>query len=253
MSQVVIEKDMKPLYCRLYERFPEGFPEFFVFDELPGGIKIGKSTLSGGRYVLFVCDSDDDTLISSLISEIENPKCSEVQIPIFEHPLTNKGVSMWIIYACYIADALNVPLKPIMFIRGELDSGYSEESITLIDVDLSHEELILTIAHEIRHAWQQIHHPEWFDEYIHPGDNVEAYLNQISEIDAEAFGLKVISMILGDEYVDSYAEFVKDPSYIERIIDQMNKIDVVLSKKKIKEIRKLIEIDEVIKSLGEDF
>ena len=253
MPKFVLQKDMKPLYRGVYERFPEGFPEFFVVDELPDDIKICKRTFPDGRYALFVCDSDDNTLISNLISEIENPKCSEVQIPMTYCSLSNKEVSQWLIYACYIADVLNIPLKQIMFAHKEESSGYSEEFITFISDDVSLPEMLMTIAHELRHAWQHVHHPEWFDDYVHPEDDEEAYLSQISEIDAEAFGMKVESMITGVNFVDSYAGLEMEPSYRSSIINQMNKIDVVLSKKKINEIRKLIEIDEVIKSLGEDF
>ncbi len=252
LLQFAIQKDMRPIYRGLYKKFPNGFPEIFVVNEFPDDTTICKRSFPDGRYALFVRDDDDDTLISRLVNEIEEDTCSEISIPMTYTVLSNEEVAQWLVYACYIDDILSVPLKQIMFAHGEDGAGYSDEFLTFINDDVSVPEMLMVIAHELRHAWQHIHHPDWLDEYIHPENDEYAYKNQYAEIDAEAFGIKIESMITGIEFVNSYAGMELDPKYRSQIINRMNEIDIVLSKKNIKKIRNLIKLEELLQSVKND-
>ena len=250
LPRFVICRDMKGIYRGLYSRFPEGFPEVFVVDKLPNNRKIMKSTLQRGTVAIFVKDDEDEVLLSLLVDEIESPKCEEIPFPMATgHILSNKEVSRGLMFACYMADILEIDLPQIMFTYKEEFCGYHPFFLTFIDSDLCVIEQIISIAHELRHAWQNEHHPDWFDNYIKSDKDLESYRNQIAEIDAEAFALKVESIITGVDFMNSYAGLEMDPTNRELIIDRMQEIDVKMSPQTIVEIRKLIELDDLLRTI----
>ena len=241
--------NMIPIYTALYKKYPEGYPEILVFKDIPGKDIIHRK-FPEGRCVYFVKEDTDDNILKTIYNEIENPKSEEDNsIPITYHTLSDKDVAKWCLYACYISDILKIDLKQLCFAHNEDTSGFSSEFITFIQDDVNDVEMLMVIAHELRHAWQHLHHPEWFNEYIHPEEDEEAYYMQKSEIDAEAFGIKVESIITGVEFINSNAGLDMEPEYRTQIMNRMDEIDVILSNKKINKIRKLIDLDGIFNSI----
>ena len=244
-----MDHDMRKLYSTLYKKYKDGYPEVLIFNQLEDDQTIADKKLSDGRRILYLKDADDEQLLETIYQELENPQCGPSNIPCTWHELSNKDVAKWCMYACYIADSLNIKLEQIVFYHTGEPSGYSGVFPTFIADDMSVPEMLICIAHELRHAWQHVYQPAWFESYIHAEDDEEAYYAQIAEIDAEAFGIKVEGMVTGINLLDSAAGFKFDPDYREALRKRMNEIDVVLSQKKIKEIRKMIELDRLLEEV----
>ncbi|WP_029324747.1 hypothetical protein [Butyrivibrio sp. AE3004] len=168
--EFALDKDMKSIYRGMYQRFPEGFPEILVFKELPNNKKLLRRCSSDSRTTYFVKDDADEVILELLYNELQNPKCDlDDSIPLCYHTLSDKEISIWSVYACFIADSLNIPLKQLVFFHEEESieaGGYNEAFVTFISDTESELEMLITIAHELRHAWQNKHHPEWFDTYV---------------------------------------------------------------------------------------
>lgn len=249
--EFALDYNMIPIYTSLYNRYPDGFPEILVFKTLPNESLILRCRFPDDRSVYFVKEDTNDKVLNLLFNEIDNPSCdTDTTIPITYHSLSDNAVSKWLMYACYISDCLKIDLRQICFTHKEGKAGYSSEFITFIDDDANDIEMLISIAHELRHAWQHIHYPEWFDEYVHPEENEQAYHMQVSEIDAEAFAIKVESIITGVEFINSYAGLDMDPMLRNAIILRMQEIDVVLSRKKIKSIQQLINLKGMFEDLS---
>ena len=243
-----MDHDMRPIYKYLYKRY-QSFPEIVIYDRLESNQVIAYTDILENRRILYLKNDRDEILLKELCKEIESPACALSSLPCFYHELTDNAVAKWCMYACYIADALNIDLKQILFTNSDEGSGYSGILPTIIYDGITDVEMLINIAHELRHAWQERYYPEWFTEYIQPEENERDYRFQISEIDAEAFGIKVESIITGIEFVNSYAGLEMDPEYRKEIIKRMNEIDVILSSKKIREIRKIIDLDGMLESV----
>ena len=241
--------DMRSLYVRLYEKYDDGYPEFVLLDELENNQDISHVCMGNGNRIICLKDNNDDVLYELLCNEIDKPSCGSSSLSLPFHELSNKEISKWCRYACYIADCLDIELKQMLFVHGFEISGYAGVLPTLIVDDMCMPEMLVNIAHELRHAWQHVNHPDWFDSYIRPEDDEKAYEAQIAEVDAEAFGIKVESLIMGVDFMESSIASEWEPEYYYAIKDQMDKIDVVISNKKIKEIRRLIDLEGVLKSI----
>ena len=244
-----MDHDMRPIYKYLYKKY-QSFPEIVIYDRLESNQVIAYTNILKDRRILYVKNDSDEVLLEELCKEIESPSCELSSLPCFYHKLTDNVVAKWCMYACYIADALNIDLKQILFTNSDKVSGYSDFLPTIIFDGITDVEMLANIAHELRHSWQHRHYPEWFTEYIKPEEDEQGYRFQISEIDAEAFGIKVESIITGVEFVNSYAGLEMDPEYRKEIIKRMNEIDVILSSKKIREIRKIIDLDGIFESVN---
>ncbi|MCC8080946.1 MAG: hypothetical protein LIO80_02855 [Lachnospiraceae bacterium] len=85
-------------------------------------------------------------------------------------------------------------------------------------------EWVRRIAHELRHLWQYKYHPEYNENYIHGDTDKDGYLNQISELDAEAFAEKLVYLITGEDFIDSYTDC--DESVKEKVKERMNAIEI---------------------------
>ena len=57
--------------------------------------------------------------------------------------------------------------------------------------------MILIIAHELRHIWQNVYHPELQVDYVHveSDDDLEAYSLHPCEVDAEAYALSLAEIV----------------------------------------------------------
>ena len=248
--EFAIQRDMRAIYKEMYKRFPGGFPEILVFKDLPDDQSILYRPLPDGRVIYFVKDGTDEEIVNRISEEMLNPECDkDASIPLCYHALEDAEVATWCMYACYITDMLGVSLKQIVFCHDEDAAGYSEKFVTFINDDVSVVEMLMVIAHEERHAWQHRNHPEWFENYIHPEESEEEYYNQISEIDAEAFGIKVESIVTGVDFLESAAAYEMPPQYRDKLKKRVQEIDVILSKKTVNHIRKMIDLDGLLNSV----
>ena len=250
VPKFTIEKDMKPIYMGLHKRFPDGFPEVLVVEELENGENIVRIKFNDGRSVYYVKNDTDEAILERLIREIENPVCdNEPAFPTFYHTLNNRNVAKMCVFACYIADMLNIPLKQIIFIESTENTLEYENFPYIIGDNL--ENFRVVFPHEIRHSWQRKNRPDMFENYISVTDvdenNEEAWIkynNQPAEIDAQAFALKLESMLFGTDYRDINAYNTRHPEYRDKLISRANEIDIILSKKKLNELRKLLYVNE---------
>ena len=73
------------------------------------------------------------------------------------------------------------------------------DSLMLSD-DSIDKDSIFYITHELRHKWQWINHPEWFNRYKKAEDceSIDEYNEQLPEIDAHAYATYVC-ILLFDE------------------------------------------------------
>lgn len=105
------------------------------------------------------------------------------------------------IYKLYlnICELLQIP-APALFVVNRMPNGHENFSgtafpnltqnlVTDIFINGRKESAVImkALAHELRHAWQHIHHQEWFDNYDHSLAGKKEYWYQEAEYDAEAF------------------------------------------------------------------
>ncbi|MCR5477754.1 MAG: hypothetical protein K6E92_09075 [Lachnospiraceae bacterium] len=102
-------------------------------------------------------------------------------------------------YVKKICKMLDVQPPKVRYVQ-ELDTptkmaAYSPEKKTLYVKDSSENyDLLFAIAHELRHLWQSYNRKEMFDEYqSSSGLSIEEYNLQEAEVDANAFGMIVMS------------------------------------------------------------
>ena len=70
--------------------------------------------------------------------------------------------------------------------------------IALLDFERNDARMrILIIAHELRHIWQNVYHPELQVDYVHveSDDDLEAYNLHPCEVDAEAYALNLAETV----------------------------------------------------------
>lgn len=102
-------------------------------------------------------------------------------------------------YVKKICKMLDVRPPKVRYVQ-ELDTptkmaAYSPEKNTLYVKDsLENYDLLFAIAHELRHLWQSENRKDMFDEYQSSvGLSIEEYNLQEAEVDANAFGMIVMS------------------------------------------------------------
>ena len=239
-----IQHDMRPIYRELYKRYKGAFPEILVFDEFEDDHKILSFLLDrkDRRRILCVKDGEDEEIVKTICEEIDHPSCPPAYFPLLGHNCSDEFIGRWTICACCVADALDIPLKQMMFMYTDEMSGFSEILPTVINETQASIALFVSIAHEQRHGWQHVHHPEWIDEYIHPDDDVNGYFMQKAEIDAEAFGRRLASMVLGVHPSKLVCFTDEDLEYNRNLYRYMENLDLSYAYKKAKEIRKIVDL-----------
>ncbi len=261
-----VNNDMKEVYRTLYEKYNGYVPEIITYEKLPDNAHIMYSYGEGGmargnsRLVYMMKDDTSEVILKYICDELDcfystaNHKCEEAPFTFFPHTMDNGKVGMWLMYACEIADVLKVDLKPITFTHLPFPSGYASDYPTIINQDMEDVEIAACIAHELRHAWQHINYPEWVDDenYIHPEEDEDAYMKQPAEIDAEAFGFKVVNALYGMDILFNLTAHGHYEQIISNLYrERMNDIDLVLSKKKLKMLRELLDIDGQIAQVND--
>lgn len=188
-------RDMKKLYKRVLENFG-GFPMFLIMDELEDGSNLLAKRLANGRTLFYVRNASDDDVVNVLLDALKTRNYNEFPSLSFENCyLELYKIVKWMQCICCVADILEVDCPQVVFTHGG-DAGSSAGEILVIPDELSDVETLIAIVHELRHVWQHKHHPEWTDEYVHPEDSLEGYLNQKAELDAEAFARRFVGRVL---------------------------------------------------------
>lgn len=245
-TRLVVNRDMKPIYRGLAEKHPEGFPEIVLVQDLPGNSKIMYRSLPEDRVIYFVKNDTDENIIAVVDEEMKNHKCLHRSLPMMFHILSDKEVSQRLLCACHIADILDIDLKQIFFSFDEDESSATTDGFIVIASELDKIEAIRNIAHELRHEWQRIHQPELLENDIHPEQNLTECFFQSAEIDAEAFAIKVVRLITGNNELGSTEALELELLYRLSIIERMNDMDVILPEKKIKRIQDLLKFDSAV-------
>ena len=216
--------DMKDLYRELLCNYEE-FPEILVFEELEDKSNICCHLMPNGRYLYYL--KNDNSMIKVLFDQLNNPCCNTKKAQPFEyHRMEGEDIAKWIACACKIADILDIRCPQIMFMYGEDAGNFNGEGILVLPDTLDDLEMFVCLAHELRHEWQHKNHPEWNEDYIQveSEDDIESYRNHKTEIDAEAFGIKLAAIIFEAESFKN-----KDTEYLSKLANRADEINIDLS------------------------
>ena len=191
--------DMKELYQKMLSSGKE-WPEVIVVNEIEDGSEILINEIGNGNCIIYLkYNPNIERMFACLTNYIETGIARKIPAVQFErHRLSNEEVMIWISCACKIANLLNVRCPQILFIPME-DAMNSTESGVMFLPDLKPYDrfniilMFINIAHEFRHEWQHVNHPEWFEGYVivESENDLDAYFNHKTEIDAEAYARKL--------------------------------------------------------------
>lgn len=218
--------DMKDFYedmlCCLKE-----CPEVIVFEELEDGSKVLRRQMDNGNHLIYLKKDENmfETLVEELLMEMANVVPA---FPFENHGLSDKDTMIWIACACKIAELLNVRCPQIIFTSFE-DAGNAAGQGMLCLPDLKPcdfnniVEMFICIAHELRHEWQYVNHPDWREGYVHvqTDDDMDAYLNHRTEIDAEAYARKFTGIVFGLDLLENDGTKLR-----KKLINRAKEIDI---------------------------
>ena len=211
----ISKMNMRDIYFRIITEGINEIPAFLIFENQP--FDAMRFCMQNGNDVLYFNNSDN--IVDRIIDEIKKPNIDKEDAPGFMiHSLDNAEVGLMYAVAIILADALSIPCPQVEF-RDNLDMhGVFIADINLVNLHTApelHDSLLLVrvMAHEFRHVWQHIYHPEYQDMYVDSSKNVEGYFNCVSENDAEAFALKLMldvfeidELVENEEYVGGNKE-----------------------------------------------
>ena len=248
--------DMKELYSLILEECSSEMPTIIVVKQMVGVFE-GLThkffvTKSGDKNVMLMFgESDLQTMKSNLRAYLEEFKSLDtITLEVrteFSMPLAHRK-DMYK-HAILISEYLNIVCPQIIAMNhGDLgtDSGrrktYFDESITDKDVPIGDTIFIInrgrtrqihSIAHELRHCWQEYKSNEGFyKNYVtHTGSNTVEQANQKEEIDADAYACLYVEKYLGisDGTVLMYdsEEAAKDwGNYTKKVKERMKNINI---------------------------
>ncbi len=249
-SRLTSGRDMKVIYRGLYSMFPNGFPEILIFDKLENDVPLMVQPLPNGNRIYYLKNDTDEAILQILSKELRNPTCDvNPKFPYVHHNMSEYRIAEWVVSACYIADTLNIPMNQIVFSSEALFSSCTPNKCILISDRLDSENMLATIAHELRHVWQETHNSEWLKNYKCLESGIDAYVSQMAEVDAEAFCLKLFCMVSGIDYIKIFRHIRYNvdlgEEYQNSILNRMKEIDIILSAKKINILRKYLEYRDV--------
>ncbi len=186
--------------------------------------------LSNGNYIYYLKYSDK--MFDVLKDEIVNCRAYvDSAYPFENHDLADEEVTLWIGTAVTIADILGVRCPQIVFDSSDGDAGNASGQGLIVlpsihpNSRLNILEMFVIIAHESRHEWQHIHHPDWFNDYVQVNSDtdMDKYLNQKTEIDAESYARKLIGKALE---LDLFCG-IDDPKLPENMKKRAKSIDEI--------------------------
>lgn len=226
--------DMKPLYKLMLTQPDKEFPEVIIVEETESGNICDVKKLDNINLVYLKKNSTEK--IFEIINNIETYKSKILlpALPFEDIALTSEDYLSYIKCAVTISDALEIPCPQIMFTKMSLGEGGNWCGTGLIaladyplDIDIkSYAENFKALAHELRHEWQHIYHPDWFQDYpmmksvLTQEDNY-AYCSHKTEIDAEAFAIKVASIVIPGSKICNTSQAI-----IDKYLSRANEIEI---------------------------
>jgi len=211
-------------------------PGVIIVDEIEDGSEILRIRMENGKYLIYLKNSEN--MFDVLDEELGAYKARVVDaLPFQNHNWLYIEVRQWMACTYRIADLLNIKCPQIIFTPfedGGNPGGKGAIFLPCEDRNADRTEnitnMVLCIAHELRHILQQEHHPEWFEGYVHveSDEDMEAYLNHRTEIDAEAYARKLAEMALGVSLFSDGEKITK------KLKNRAKKIDIPISEDDLK-------------------
>lgn len=219
-------------------------PAVIVMDELEDGSNILRREMENGNQLIYLKNADN--MFTVFKNELALNKATVVPaLPFENHNLENEDLMTWIACAVEIADLLSVKCPQIIFTPFENAANAAGEGVIFIPAKepsgkLNILENFVCIAHELRHEWQHVNHPDWFEGYVHvegqtSEDQMDAYLNHRTEIDAEAYARKLAGMVFD---VPLFGK--KD----KKLLNQAQEIKMNISEEQIEYLAELFDTDD---------
>lgn len=237
--------DMSDIYSHIISDIAE-FPEIIVFDELEDESNIVRYRIDEDCVEDVFYVKKCNNIYENVCEEIVNPKAKVIKAEDFlYHQLDSEMMKTWYSVTLRISEILNINCPQVTFhacFRDGDAGNFGGQGWTVLPDMFSSQfiTMVTIIAHELRHEWQHIHHPEWFEHYITgENNNIKEYCLQPAEIDAEAFARKLIGIVWG---VDLFNH--KELEVKSALRKRRDEIDIIISRKKINILRVLFEEDE---------
>lgn len=235
--------DMKDFYTAMLNSHMN-FPAVIVMEELEDGSNILRREMENGNHIIFLKHSDN--MFSVLQNELAINQANVVPaLPPESHDLESEEIMTWIACVVKIAEILSISCPQVIFAQVE-DAAVSEDGgVMFLPARKPYGKLnileeFVSIAHELRHEWQRLNHPDWFEGYVQVEDptseeQMEAYRNHRTEIDAEAFARKLAGMVFDVPLFGGKAE---------KLLSRAQEIKINISEEQIEYLSELFDIDD---------
>ena len=240
MAEVILSIcDMKELYSLVLEECSSEMPTIIVVKEMVG-------VFEGLTHKFFITKSDDKNVMlmfgESDLQIMKSNLRAEYSMPLAHRKDMYK-------HAILISEYLDIVCPQIIATNpGGLgtDSGrrmtYFDESITDKDVPIGDTIFIInrgrsrqihSVAHELRHCWQEYKSNEGFykNYKVHTDSNTLDFIEQKEEIDADAYACLYVEKFLGISdgttlMYDSAEDAAYGKDYTQKIKERMKIINV---------------------------
>lgn len=199
--------DMKSIYKDILSTCGDEIPAFLIFENQP--FDSMHFIMENGNSIIYI--NNYHNVKKKIISEIKYPKFEIAEAPDFMcHCLEDYEVALLYNIAILFSEELNVKCPQLEFRDNIANYGASTEEDNRILLNTFDGDILMIIrfmAHEFRHKWQFKYHPEYHDSYVKSDEDLDAYFNSISELDAEAFATKLFFEIT------EFDELTENPTY----------------------------------------
>lgn len=222
---VLAQIDMRTIYEPLIN---EGLlvPQIVVVTD-NGGEDLTCYTMSSGNLYYQVQNDDLGIMLPLIITALKSKNINTHKAPEYiRHDLSVEETTRWIHVACIVSKCLDVTMPQIVFTNATENaySYYEAGIIFLPDIEFSYNnhnnaEMLLSIAHELRHIWQY--------ENIKicqsvPITDMKSYLLNEDELDAEAFARLFVQKSTGLFYTH------EDDNITKKLIERARAISIDL-------------------------
>lgn len=232
--------DMKDFYTSMLNSHMN-FPAVIVMEELEDGSNILRREMENGKQLIFLRKSDN--MFSVLQNELAINQANVVPaLPPESHDLESEDIMIWIACIVKISEILSTGCPQVIFARVEGAAVSDDGGVMFLPARKPYGKLnileeFVSIAHELRHEWQRLNHPDWFEGYVHPTseEQMEAYRNHRTEIDAEAFARKLAGMVFDVPLFGGKAE---------KLLSRAQEIKINISEEQIEYLAELFDIDD---------
>lgn len=234
--------DMKDFYTAMLNSHMN-CPAVIIMEELEDGTNILRREMENGKQLIFLRKSDN--MFSVLQNELAINQANVVPaLPPESHDLENEEIMTWIACIVKISEILSTGCPQVIFARVEGAAVSDDGGVMFLPARKPYGKLnileeFVSIAHELRHEWQRLKHPDWFEGYVHVEDptseQMEAYRNHRTEIDAEAFARKLAGMVFDVPLFGGKAE---------KLLSRAQEIKINISEGQIEYLSELFDIDD---------